>query len=71
MHLAMDKDYKVMLAINCGDVGLFNCEYIAKGNTEREVMEDEDLHARQVHDLGPGGLPPEWQKKLKSLIYTV
>jgi hypothetical protein len=34
-------------------------------------MEDEDLHARQVHDLGPGGLPPEWQKKLKSLIYTV
>jgi predicted small metal-binding protein len=71
MHLGVDKDYQAMLALNCRDLGLFNCHYVAKGKTENEVLKDVDLHAQKAHDLGPGGMPPQWQKKLKSLIYTV
>jgi predicted small metal-binding protein len=60
-----------MLRINCRATGSYDCDYVAKGDTEEGVIQDIDQHARGVHDLGPGGLPPQIQKKLKSLIYTV
>jgi predicted small metal-binding protein len=70
MHLGRNLDATVMLSVNCRATGSYDCDYIAKGNTE-DLIRDIDQHARQVHDLGPGGLPPLIEEKLKSQIYTV
>jgi predicted small metal-binding protein len=71
MHLGTNQDPTVMLSVNCRATGSYDCDYVAKGNTEEELIRDIDQHARQVHDLGPGGLPPQIEEKLKSQIYTV
>ena len=56
MHLGTNQDSAVMLSVNCRATGSYDCDYVAKGNTEEELIRDIDQHARQVHDLGPGGL---------------
>jgi predicted small metal-binding protein len=66
MHLGTNQDPTVMLRVNCRATGSYDCDYVAKGNTEEELIRDIDQHARQVHDLGPGGLPPQIEEKLKS-----
>jgi predicted small metal-binding protein len=71
MHLGTNQDPTVMLSVNCRATGSYDCDYVAKGNTEEELIRDIDQHARQVHDLGPGGLPPQIEEKLKSQIYTI
>jgi predicted small metal-binding protein len=55
MHLGTNQDPSVMLSVNCRATGSYDCDYVAKGNTEEELIRDIDQHARQVHDLGPGG----------------
>jgi predicted small metal-binding protein len=74
MHLGTNQDPTVMLSVNCRATGSYDCDYdyVAKVNTEEEeLIRDIEQHTRQVHDLGPGGLPPQIQEKLKSQIYTV
>ena len=66
IHLGTNQDPTVMLNVNCRATGSYDCDYVAKGNTEEELIRDIDQHARQVHDLGPGGLPPQVAEKLKS-----
>ncbi len=63
MHLVTNQDPSVMLSVNCRATGSYDCDYVAKGNTEEELIRDIDQHARQVHDLGPGGLPPQIEEK--------
>jgi predicted small metal-binding protein len=38
-----------MLTISCKEAGEENCDYIAKGNTEQELMEDGFKHAKEAH----------------------
>jgi len=38
-----------MLTISCKEAGEENCDYIAKGNTEQELMEDGFKHAEEAH----------------------
>jgi predicted small metal-binding protein len=71
MQLGTNQDSPVMLSVNCRATGSYDCDYVAKGNPEEELIRDIDQHARQVHDLGPGGLSPQIEEKLKSQIYTV
>ena len=71
MYLGTNQDHSVMLSINYGATGSYDCDYIAKGDTEEELIRDLDLYVRGVHDSGPGGLPPQIQKNLRSLNYTV
>jgi predicted small metal-binding protein len=71
MHLGTNQDHTIMLSVNCREVGSYDCDHIAKGDTVEDVIRNVEQHARAIHDLGPGGLPPQIQKKVKSLIYTV
>lgn len=38
-----------MLTISCKESGEENCDYVAKGNTEQELMEDGFKHAKEAH----------------------
>jgi len=54
-----------MKMIRCRDAGV-DCDYIARGQTNEEVMKNAAEHGRQKH--GMQSIPPELQQKMKSLI---
>ena len=56
-----------MLTVSCREAG-FNCDYVAKGNTERELMKDVGEHAIKVHGIKHGVMTPELAQKIQSLI---
>lgn len=51
--------------MNCRDVGP-DCDFVAKGETEDEVMTQVAEHARDVH--GFESVPPELAEKAKAAI---
>jgi predicted small metal-binding protein len=55
-----------MKALACRDVGV-DCDFVAQGETEQEVMEKTRQHARQDH--GFANIPPELEDKLKAAIH--
>jgi predicted small metal-binding protein len=52
----------------CRDIGT-NCPYIARGETEEELMADAIKHSKEVHDYTDEQInDPEMMKKVKSAI---
>ena len=52
----------------CRDVGI-NCDYIASGETEEELMANIGKHAKEVHSYTDEQLKdPELMKKVKAAI---
>jgi predicted small metal-binding protein len=51
--------------VNCRDVGV-DCDFIARGETEQEVLEQCSEHARTAH--GMNEIPPELAAKVRSSI---
>ncbi|TAK02762.1 MAG: DUF1059 domain-containing protein [Candidatus Manganitrophaceae bacterium] len=54
-----------MKTITCKDAGI-DCDYVARGLTNEEVMKNAAEHGRQKH--GMQTITPELQQKMKSLI---
>ena len=54
-----------MKTINCRDAGI-QCDFVARGQTNEEVMRVAAEHRRQKH--GMQNITPELQQKMKSLI---
>ncbi|MBI3805791.1 MAG: DUF1059 domain-containing protein [Nitrospirae bacterium] len=54
-----------MKTINCRDAGV-DCDFVARGQTNEEVMKAAAEHGRQKH--GMTNIPPELQQKMKTLI---
>ena len=53
---------------SCRDVGV-NCPYVARGETEEELMADIAKHAKEVHSYTDEQLKdPEMMKKVKEAI---
>ncbi len=44
-----------------------NCDYVARGETEQEVLQDAKLHAQQQH--GSQDLTPDLMNKVKQNIH--
>lgn len=57
-----------MLSAACKDAG-FDCDYVAKGNTEEELLIDIAQHAIKVHRM-QGDMTPEMVQKVKSIMHT-
>lgn len=56
------------LTLACKDTGT-NCLYIARGETEEELMTDVIKHSKEVHDYTDEQInDPEMMKKVKSAI---
>lgn len=51
--------------MRCGDV-VPGCDFVARGETENEVMQQVAEHARTVHGLDQ--VPPELAEKAKAAI---
>lgn len=58
-----------MLSAACKDAG-FDCDYVAKGNTEEELLKDVAQHVIKVHRMQESGMTPEMVQKVKSIIHT-
>ena len=56
------------LQFACQDVGV-TCDFIAKGETEEELLEQVAKHAKEVHGYTDEQLnDPEMMKKVKSAV---
>ncbi len=51
--------------VNCRDVGV-DCDFVAKGETEQEVLDQCAEHARTAH--GMDEIPPEVAAKVRAAI---
>ena len=54
------------MKINCKDAGAIDCEFVAKGQTEEEVIQKAAEHGRNMH--GMKDISPEIQEKLRLFI---
>jgi predicted small metal-binding protein len=56
------------MTIACRDLGS-KCDYVARGETEKELMADAVKHAKEVHRYTDEQLKdPEFMKKVKAAI---
>jgi len=54
-----------MKVVKCRDVGV-DCDFVARGQTEQEVMRKCEEHARTEHDMDQ--IPAELAVKVKAAI---
>lgn len=61
-------DKKMTLTLACKDIDIGSqCPYIARGETEEELMEDAIKHTKEVHGYTDEQLnDPEMMKKVKA-----
>ena len=57
----------VMKTVNCREAG-FDCDLVAKGETEEVVIKNGAEHAVKVHGMKEEDLTPEMKQKIKALI---
>jgi len=58
----------IMLTVSCGEVSM-DCDYVCKGETEEEIMQNGKQHHTQDHQYKEEEiLTPEMQNKIKSHI---
>jgi predicted small metal-binding protein len=51
--------------MSCRDVG-FDCGFVAKGETEQDILEQASDHARSVHNINE--ITPEIAEKVRATI---
>jgi predicted small metal-binding protein len=57
-----------MLTVNCRDVGV-DCDYVAKGETEEDLMKDAGQHAVKDHGYKEEDImTPEMKENIRSHI---
>lgn len=58
-----------MLTISCRDAGVPDCDYVAKGETEEELMKDAGQHTVRDHGYKEEEImTPEMKEKIRSHI---
>jgi predicted small metal-binding protein len=58
-----------MLTIACRDAGVPDCDYVAKGETEEDLMKDAGQHAVRDHGYKEEEImTPEMKEKIRSHI---
>ena len=51
--------------LRCRDVGM-DCDFVARGNTEEEILKKAAEHARLAHNMNE--IPPELHGKVRAAI---
>jgi predicted small metal-binding protein len=54
-----------MKDFHCRDVGM-DCDWVARGNTEQEILDQAGRHGQQKHRLN---MTPELEQKVRGLIH--
>ena len=52
--------------LKCSDVGMKNCNFVAQGKDEKEVMTKAAEHAKSAH--GMTTIPPDVEKRARAAI---
>jgi predicted small metal-binding protein len=55
----------VMKDMHCRDAGM-NCDFVARGNTEKEIVDQLHQHAQQAHNMK---MTPDLEQKARGLIH--
>lgn len=55
--------------LSCKDAGV-DCDFVAKGSTEKEVLENGAKHVKEVHGYTDEQLTPEFLAETKKLVKT-
>ena len=54
-----------MRDMHCRDAGM-NCDFVARGNTDQEIMDQAGRHAEQAHNMK---MTPELKDQVRKLIH--
>ncbi len=54
-----------MKDLHCRDAGM-NCDWVARGNSEKEILDQAGRHAQQAHNMN---VTPELEQKMRGLIH--
>ncbi len=54
-----------MKDFHCRDAGM-NCEFVARGNSNKEILDQAAQHARQAHNMT---ITPDLAKTVEGLIH--
>ncbi|MGZ3790345.1 MAG: DUF1059 domain-containing protein [Bacteriovorax sp.] len=57
-----------MKALSCKDTGA-NCNYVAHGKTEEEVLKNASEHGKKAHGMKDTDFTPDKVKKFRALIH--
>jgi predicted small metal-binding protein len=58
-----------MKTISCREAG-FDCDYVVKGETEEEVLNNGIEHAKSHHNMKEEDITDEMKEKIKGIIHT-
>ena len=61
--------YYVVKSISCREAG-FDCDYVVKGETEEEVMNNGTEHVQKVHGIKEEDITTEMKQKIRGFIRT-
>ena len=53
-----------MKELTCKDMGIMECDFVAKGETEDEVTQSMMDHAKQAHPEKMGAMPEEEMRNM-------
>ena len=56
-----------MKTLSCREAG-FDCDYVVKGETEEEILNNGKQHATMDHGMKEEEFTPQFNEKLKGLI---
>jgi predicted small metal-binding protein len=56
------------MEMKCKDVG-YNCDYVVRGNTEQEIMQNAAAHAQRDHNTKPEDITEELKNKIRANIH--
>lgn len=57
-----------MKSLSCKDAGV-NCNFVAQGNTEEEILNKIAEHGKKVHGMKEADFSPEKVKQFRKLIH--
>lgn len=56
------------MEMKCRDVG-YDCNYVVKGNSEQEIMQNAAAHAQRDHGMKPEDITEDLKSKVRANIH--
>ncbi len=66
--LKVNASVKSVMEMKCRDVG-FNCDFVVRGDSEQEIMQQAAAHAQRDHGMRPEDITEELKGKIRANIH--
>ena len=64
-RLPFEPNSRALVRLRCSDV-VGNCDFVARGDSEQDILQQASEHARSVHNINE--ITPEVAEKVKAAI---